>query len=296
MIDEWMIDTDEIEIYYHRILGKGEFGIVYEGKWRGIIVAVKQFKDLDNRKIKLMQNEFLAMTKLHHPNIIQLLGYIKDPFTIIMEYISNGSLLTYLKKKKRISLATKINFMIDIALGLEYLHQRKPSYIIHRDIKPSNFLITKDLHVKITDFGICKILCCTESMISKSYDNNMNHLQNIEGTSNVGTLFYMAPELIKKSQNQTIYNSNVDIYSFGSVMYEVFEKMKIFEYSSSRDEFIQHILMNDIPRFKKTPLFIQNLILQCLNHDQKSRPNALYILNHLRLYLNKNWWTKFYYF
>lgn len=293
MTDEWILDKNEIEIMYDQVLGKGEFGIVYKAKWRGMIVAAKQFKDLDVHKIKLMQNEFEAMTKLHHPNIIQLLGYINDPFTIIMEYLSKGSLSSYILKKT--SLKTKIKFMIDIALGLTYLHQRKPSYIIHRDIKPSNFLITNDLHVKIVDFGLCKILRSSQSFIKKSQEK-ITSLENISGTANVGTLYYMAPELIHYTNENILYNSNVDIYSFGSVMYEIFEKCKIFNHVSSRKKFLELIFTNETPTFNKSPFFIKNLIIQCLDHDPSKRPNAISVLNELDSILKKYWWLKYYYY
>jgi serine/threonine protein kinase len=291
MDDEWIIQIDEINIMYDQILGSGQYGIVYKGIWRGIFVAVKQFVLLDSKKIKLMQNEFRAMTKLHHPNIIQLLGYIENPFMIIMEYMENGSLSNYIHHHTP-SIMKKINFMIEIAQGLTYLHQRRPSYVIHRDIKPTNFLINKDLHVKIADFGICKILDSSKSLIHKSHES-MTNLEIIQGTANVGTMFYMAPELIHSTSNNSLYSSNVDIYSFGSVMYEVFEGYKLFEFSKDKNEFLYYILTHHIPHFGKTPFFLKTIILQCLDHDPMKRPNALSLVTLLKDVKDKYWFYRY---
>ena len=94
------------------------------------------------------------MSKLHHPNIVQFLGYIDKPFVLIMEYIPNGNLLEKIKTLKR---KQKISIMQNILQALVYLHNRRPQSLIHRDIKPTNILLTKSNVAKITDFGISKL-------------------------------------------------------------------------------------------------------------------------------------------
>jgi serine/threonine protein kinase len=289
LTSEWIINNKEIHMEKKFILGKGQFGTVYGGEWRGLIVAIKKFDNLDKNKIKLMENEFNVMTKLHHPNIIQLLGYVENPFSIVMEYIPKGCLRNYLKKHLWTTVQLKMRFMMDIAKGLAYLHARKPSLIIHRDIKTTNFLVTKDLHVKIADFGICKIL--DNQYIAKSQEN-LQYLQDIDATANVGTLYYMAPELVVKKKT-TNYNASVDIYSFGSVMYEVFEGNKLFDFISNREEYINVILSNERPEFFRTKKFIQKIILQCLDKNPLKRPTAIWILKYFQHYYKSKWWLKF---
>lgn len=288
---EWIINNKEINMEKKFILGKGQFGTVYAGEWRGLIVAIKKFDNLDKNKIKLMENEFNVMTKLHHPNIIQLLGYIENPFSIVMEYIPKGCLRNYLKTHSWTSVQLKIRFMMDIAKGLAYLHARKPSFIIHRDIKTTNFLVTKDLHVKIADFGICKIL---ENQYVVKSQENLQYLQDIDATANVGTLYYMAPELVVK-QKTTHYNASVDIYSFGCVMYEVFEGNKLFDFISNREEYINVILSQQRPEFFRTKKFIKKIILQCLDKNPLRRPTAIWILKYFQHYYKSKWWLKFVY-
>ena len=270
-LKEWIINENEVYVYKNQILGKGQFGTVYKGEWRGLIVAIKQFEKLDANKRKLVENEFTAMTKIHHPNIIQLLGIIQNPFSIVMEYIPNGCLFDYLNNHQWTSLDRKVLFMMDIAKGLAYLHARKPSFIIHRDIKPKNFLVTKDLQIKIADFGICKIL---KNDICKKSQENLQYITDITATSNVGTLYYMAPELVVK-EKITHYTASVDIYSFGSVMYEIFEGHKIYEFCENREQFINIILRRCHPNFEHSRPFIKKLIIRCLDYKR-----------------SKKWWLK----
>lgn len=287
---EWLILNRDIQIDYTHVLGEGQFGIVYKATWREITVAVKQFHPIHPSKIKLIQNEFEVMTKLHHPHIIQLLGYIENPFSIVMEYIPKGSLSHYLKTHRYVSFATKLQFIIDICLGLTYLHQRQPSFIIHRDIKPSNFLLTQDFRIKIADFGICKLL---------HNENEWAQVDQIQGTPNVGSLYYMAPEIIGTPPRLNDiksykYNTRVDIYSIGSVMYEILEGRKLFQDASSKQSFLQHIYHQHRPSFSKCPSFLTQIILQCLHHDPSCRPEAFSLIQSLRAILQKHWWLKWY--
>ena len=287
-LKEWIINENEVYVYKNQILGKGQFGTVYKGEWRRLIVAIKQFEKLDANKRKLVENEFTAMTKIHHPNIIQLLGIIQNPFSIVMEYIPNGCLFDYLNNHQWTTLDRKVLFMMDIAKGLAYLHARKPSFIIHRDIKPKNFLVTKDLQIKIADFGICKIL---KNDICKKSQENLQYITDITATSNVGTLYYMAPELVVK-EKITHYTASVDIYSFGSVMYEIFEGHKIYEFCENREQFINIILRRCHPNFEHSRPFIKKLIIRCLDYNPLRRPKALEILRYLEYKRSKKWWLK----
>ena len=138
------------------------------------------------------------MTKLHHPNIVQFLGYINDPFIIVLEYIPNQDLMSNihtLTKKQ------KINITKDILRGLIYIHNRKPNNLIHRDIKPTNILLTNSKVAKITDFGLSKFYCIERE---NSHDNlsELAEQFNSDLTIDVGTARYMAPELIYQESIQ----------------------------------------------------------------------------------------------
>ena len=151
--DDWEINLSEINIFYDKLIGEGSFSKVYLAEWKKTIVAVKIFIEDNVDKSYLFDREFDTMTRAHHPNIIQLLGYIEDPFMIVMEYLPKKDLLSIINCSLT-SLDKKIDISINILRGINYLHTRKPDYIIHRDIKPQNIIFTVSGKPKIADFGL----------------------------------------------------------------------------------------------------------------------------------------------
>ena len=96
---DWEIPPWELFIFKDRILGVGSFATVYLSKWRETFVVAKVIKEnICQQEKNLVLREFDIMTKIHHPNIVQFLGYIDDPFIIVMEYIPKGDLLTNIPK------------------------------------------------------------------------------------------------------------------------------------------------------------------------------------------------------
>ncbi|VDO73523.1 unnamed protein product [Onchocerca flexuosa] len=98
--------------------------------------------------------EARIMRKLKHPYIVRIYGIVVDslPFLILMELCEGGSILSYLRKNRgMISSDLKLRFITESASGLEYLEQNN---CIHRDIAARNCLLTRNRHVKISDFGM----------------------------------------------------------------------------------------------------------------------------------------------
>lgn len=118
---------------------------------------------------------------------------------IITEYVPRGSLRSYLHKleQKALPLQQLIEFGLDIARGMEYVHSRE---IVHQDLKPENVLIDKDFHLKIADFGIA----CEEEDCDVLLDNT-------------GTYRWMAPEVMKRKP----HGRKCDVYSFGLILWEM---------------------------------------------------------------------------
>lgn len=152
---EWEIGIYEIE--FARRIGEGAAGTTYLASWSGLDVAVK-VASISDLGLEGWQTEVQALQKLHHPNIIRLLGCVhrENPttFCLVLEYCALGDLHMVLHQK------TPPNFFFtvaqDVAKGMSYLHKRG---IMHRDIKPSNILLDGKLEaggfsVKLTDFGM----------------------------------------------------------------------------------------------------------------------------------------------
>ena len=255
---DWEIPPWELFIYQNELLGEGSFSKVYLAKWRETLVVAKVLdENICKQKKELVLREFNTMTKLHHPNIVQFLGYIDNPFIIVMEYIPKGDLLTNIPK---LSKTQKMNIMKDILKGLVYIHNRKPYSLIHRDIKPTNILLTNSKVAKITDFGLSKFYCLEKI---NSHENlvQLGEEENMEFTTPVGTERYMAPE----AQISGNYNNKVDIYSCGILLYELFENKRY------------------IPGSKMswfwTPKKIKNIIIEkMLNSNPDDRSEALSLL------------------
>ncbi|KAL3737660.1 hypothetical protein ACJRO7_019229 [Eucalyptus globulus] len=126
------IDCNEIDMEGAILIGEGVFGEVYMVKWRGTEVSSKNNTSDFMKELALWQ-------KLRHPNIVQFLGVLKqsDRLIFLTEYLRNGSLFDILRKRGRLDPQTAVAYALDIARGMNYLHQHKPHAIIHRDLTPS---------------------------------------------------------------------------------------------------------------------------------------------------------------
>ena len=259
---DWEIQPWELFIFEDKMIGKGSFSKVYLAKWRETFVVAKVL-DPDFIKIKkdVVMREFDIMTKLHHPNIVQFLGYINDPFIIVLEYVPKMDLSSNIRS---LSKKEKINITKDILKGLSYIHNRKPHNLIHRDIKPTNILLTNSKVAKISDFGLSKFY--TMKMVPSNDDLVImsNRDNYIELTKNVGTERYMSPEILSFIE----YNNKVDIYSSGILLYELFEnkkyipglKMKWYWTPTKLKEIIQKHMLNHDPKLRYDSITLIRLI------------------------------------
>ncbi|KAI0256887.1 hypothetical protein BJV78DRAFT_1167683 [Lactifluus subvellereus] len=187
-------------------IGSGGFKDVFVGKFKGRKVAIAEFRGhltaMDIKELKLLGG-------FNHPNIVRFLGVsISEdtrvtPVMMVSELCSNGDLFDYIRNVPPPSLYRVLSIMLDVARGLEYLHQRKPS-VIHRDCKSSNILITSKGVAKIADFGLAKVKQSTRSMVR----------------SLVGTVNWQAPELWHAHPK---YNHKVDVFACGAVYWEMLQ-------------------------------------------------------------------------
>lgn len=273
------------------MIGKSAHYTVYLGEWRGLVVAVKRL-DLQEQQIeetlvtKLTQHlkdEIKILVKMHHPNIVQILGITLDPFQIILEYFPLRDLNSFQSHHKSLfscwkfsasSYKTKYKWTIDILLALIYLHERRPESVIHRDLKPSNVLITNDGSLKITDFGISKLH--TDYYLHSS-DPNLENLQHKKfDTFDIGTYWYMCPELI----HRVPYDNKMDIWSLGLILYEIWEQRPIYTIVSKPVELIKHNKTRHLwlPFTFRTPRIVRNMIISCLDVDPIQRPSVRNLL------------------
>lgn len=249
IFDDWEIAPWELFIFEDKLLGEGASSKVYLAKWRETFVVAKVI-DPEFAKINkpFVLREIAIMSKLHHPNIVQFLGFIDDPLIIVLEYIVNGTISSNMRNFNK---KQKLSIMKDILRGLAYLHNRRPLSLIHRDIKPSNILITSSKMAKIADFGL-----------SKFYNNSDYNDFSNNVFSCVGTRRYMAPEIYNHASP---YNHKVDIYSAGILFYELLESKTYIPYNSLKWFYASNHLKKIISEFM-------------VSHDPYKRYDALDIL------------------
>jgi hypothetical protein len=191
-----IIRLEELEL--NEKINEGTGGIVYKGIWCQKKVAIKKLKVPDEHAFV---REVYTLSRLRHPNILELYGYSIDskgyPY-IITEFMDKGSLDNLLYNIGLVEFEKKIKILLDIAQGMKYLHERN---FIHRDLKPQNVLIDNDNVCKICDFGVAKIVNQTLTV------------------GVIGTWQYMAPEVMNATET---YDEKCDVYSFAIMMHEIF--------------------------------------------------------------------------
>ncbi|KAG5226461.1 glycerophosphodiester phosphodiesterase protein kinase domain-containing GDPDL [Salix suchowensis] len=192
-------------------LGQGAYGTVFKGKLTNeIAVAVKLLHNSIGEGEEFI-NEVGTMARIHHVNVVRLIGFCADGFrrALVYDYLPNDSL------QKFISSADSRNHFLGwerlnrvalgIAKGIEYLHQGCDQRILHFDIKPQNILLDNEFNPKISDFGMAKLCSRDKSAISM--------------TTARGTVGYIAPEVF--SRNFGNVSSKSDVYSFGMLVLEM---------------------------------------------------------------------------
>lgn len=198
-----------------KTLGIGNVGTVMLVEKGGNYFAVKILrKDTtpENYAIRMQRfaREAEILRRINHPNIVKIYDYNFDdkkglPY-LIMEHV-NGRQLSHHIKQNSLSFDLKISIIKQTADALDYVHRQG---IIHRDIKPENILVTDDGIVKITDFGIGKII---DSELTISGDV-------------MGSPAYMSPESFDSTRT---VDYRTDIFSLGVICYELFTGVRPFE-------------------------------------------------------------------
>ena len=245
-------------------LGRGDNGTVYE-IIKEKLYALKELNHINNDSFRKLIKEYEILNILHHPNVIKTYGiHLSDettPPSIILEHCPQN--IENVIKAKLLSKSQIVFSIYQIAEGMKYVHFRN---VIHRDLKPSNIVIAKDGTIKISDFGISKIVDPDSCIIPK--------------TTGIGTLFFMAPEIVREEEN---YNEKVDVYSFGVLIYFILSggempKIKIHEICNGKKA--------QIP--SEFTQLARDLINSCWNFDPNQRPSfneicALLEENHYHL-------------
>ncbi|KAM7469709.1 hypothetical protein LguiA_007892 [Lonicera macranthoides] len=187
-------------------LGRGGFGSVYEGDLAdGTKVAVKCLDSIGQGRKEFL-DEVNTIGSINHFNLVRLIGYCaeKSNRLLVYEHVCNGSLDKWIFNPERtqaLGWEIRRKIIMGLAKGLEYLHILCNPSTIHFDIKPQNNLLDGDFNVKISDFGLAKLIDRDQSQV----------LTVLKGTPG-----YVAPELF----SGTNISVKADVFSFGIVIFE----------------------------------------------------------------------------
>lgn len=198
------------DISIGEIIGKGHYAEVKEAVWKNSTkVAVKILKDESLSKDDILR-EATIMKQFRHPGLLTLYGVCSDtrPIFLVLEYMSNGDLSTYLKedKGKTISTLDLIDIAVQISSGMEYIESKK---LVHRDLAARNVLVGNNNVVKISDFGLARAL-----------DNNV-----YRGNQSDDQIAWKwaAPEAIFHKE----FTTKSDVWSYGILLTELFTYGKV---------------------------------------------------------------------
>lgn len=205
------------------LLGEGGFGRVYKGRLESTnqVVAIKQLDRNGLQGNREFLVEVLMLSLLHHPNLVNLIGYCADgdQRLLVYEYMPLGSLEDHLHDlppdKQQLDWNTRMKIAAGAAKGLEYLHDKASPPVIYRDLKCSNILLDEEYNPKLSDFGLAKL----------GPVGDKTHVS----TRVMGTYGYCAPEYAMTGQ----LTLKSDVYSFGVVLLEIITGRKAIDHAKT---------------------------------------------------------------
>ncbi|MED6223053.1 hypothetical protein PIB30_070265 [Stylosanthes scabra] len=248
-------------------IGEGGYGSIYKGILRQTEVAVKMLSPDSRQGPKEFQQEVEVLSKLRHPNLITLIGTCPESWTLVYEYLSNGSLEDRLSCEDNtppLSWQTRIRIAAEVCSTLVCLHSNKPHSIVHGDLKPANILLDSNLVSKLSDFGISRLLSCREGSTTQFWI-----------TDPKGTFAYMDPEIFASGE----LTPKSDVYSFGIILLRLLTGKpavgiaKVVESASHAGKLNSLLdpLAGDWPIALAEKL--ARLALRCCEMERKNRPD-----------------------
>ena len=241
-------------------VGNGGMAVVYKAKDfdTGSIVAVKILREeyLDNEEFcRRFRNESRAIALLNHPNIVKIFDVCNSPSLqyIVMEYIDGISLKDYIEQQRVIRVKEAVHFTTQILRALMHAHSKG---IVHRDIKPQNIMLLPNGRIKVTDFGIARLITSQTSTITDKA---------------IGSVHYIAPEQARGATT----DARADLYSVGVMLYEMLTGKLPFDANSAVSVAVMQLQADPkMPRQinPNIPVGLEEITIQAMQKD----PNARY--------------------
>lgn len=281
------LNIEEKKVEQLRLIAAGGFSAVYECSCLGESLAAKHFEYIppETQLRDTFRNELINLYKLKHFHIVQLVGYYipeEHRHALLIELMEKdlrkkintdrtlnvGNYLSPVPEVKPspYPLHVSVDILLQIARGMKYSHD---SGVMHRDIKSRNLLVKRitsncnseriDLskegyaYVKLTDFGLSTRL--------------------MYPTSNVGTSFWKAPEVIGRNQQE--YSKSADVYSFAITCSEIFTGEEPFGTRGhmTNDQLHEVLMEGERPSLASCPPYLADYIRRCWDSNHENRPS-----------------------
>lgn len=248
------------------VIGTGGMAVVYKARCHRLnrLVAIKILKDdfLEDEEFRRrFHTESQAVAMLSHPNIVSIYD-VSSSITadyIVMELVDGITLKQYMEKKGVLNWKETLHFAIQIGKALEHAHSRG---IVHRDIKPHNVMVLKNGAVKVMDFGIARMMSKGNTLTKEA----------------LGSVHYISPEQAKGGR----VDNRSDIYSLGTVMYEMMSGRPPYDGESPVAVAIQHINGGAVMPSTLNPNIpggLEQIIMKAMSHEIDDRyPTATQML------------------
>ncbi|CAH1421360.1 unnamed protein product [Lactuca virosa] len=275
----------------NNVIGKGGFGMVYEGvlshsKGQSM-VAFKRLNRSNGQGNCEFLKEIMMLSRYTHENLISLLGFCDEDGEkiLVYEHAYNGSLDRHLSKTT-LTWRQRLKICLGAAMGLCYLHDPKETHqrVLHRDIKSSNILLDENWNAKVSDMGLSKIGLA-----------NQQHTALVSNV--VGTFGYVDPMYAENS----ILTKESDVYSFGVVLFEVLCGRLCFEINdgdhfrclvrtwkqSYKQKKLDEIIFQDLKQYidPRSLEIFSAIAYQCLQKYREARPTMSHIVEYLGIAL-----------
>ena len=266
--DKDIIKLDPEDVKLGGVIGHGGQAVVRKAEYQGQVVAAKAIIDFSPENFSAFVKESKILACINHPNIVHMIGLLlKEDYLYLVTEMMDCDLTSILSQ---LNDSMKIQITVDVASAMAYLHTFQPP-VLHRDLKPSNVLVARDGRVKLTDFGVSRLMAETQGKM----------------TRDAGTLLYMAPE-VWSGHEDLEYGTGSDVYSYGLLVIEVWTGNNPFHPAEFTwileflERMRQKIVVPGVDHMPDScPRVICDVTRACVSWEPENRPSFAEILSKL---------------
>ncbi|KAI0752526.1 kinase-like domain-containing protein [Daedaleopsis nitida] len=266
------------------LIGKGTYGRVFfalNTTTTRELLTVQQFeRSAESQReslVEALRRTSETIQQFDHPHIVRHLGFEETPsiLSIFSEYVPGGSLGSYIRKHGRLDEYVTKSFTSQILSGLEYLHARS---FVHKDLRSDNVLIDTS--------GVCKL---SDYAIPEHTERDRNSTAANAFTGRAGSVFYLAPEVIRPNGDVPRVSSKIDIWSLGCVVLEMWTGDRPWHGQQAMDVLL-HLYSSTakcshLPESFELSAEAEEFRMMCFAVDPDERPTATELRQHAYLEL-----------